>query len=314
LCMDPAQFASAITCRTKAVIPVHAYSSTADLDAILATAVRHRIHVVEDCAHAHGGSWRGRGIGSWGDVGAFSFQQSKVLASGEGGICITNDRDVAERIYMAKHIGYRRATGGCRQEEPPPPGYMCHNYRATAFQAAVLMEQVSGLAERLERYAYSARVIADAVGAVPGVRAQKPGLHADRQSYYTFNIFFDSDIFEGIDSDTVSAATEAEGAAVYPSVHEPVYNHRLFNLSPSAFRVAGGRCEVAERLVVRTVGLPHYALYYPESAHQFADVLVKVLSAPDELRMAQSHVGQRIERAELPTTSPVLAGATGEDE
>ena len=108
LCMDPAAMEAAITPKTKAIIPVHVYGSTADLEKILAIADKHGIPVVEDCAHMQGGFWNGRGVGSWGKVGSFSFQQSKTMASGEGGICITSDPELAEKIYLLKHIGYSR--------------------------------------------------------------------------------------------------------------------------------------------------------------------------------------------------------------
>jgi L-glutamine:2-deoxy-scyllo-inosose/3-amino-2,3-dideoxy-scyllo-inosose aminotransferase len=110
LCLDPKQVEEAITPRTRAIIPVHLYGSMADLEALCRIARRHRLVVIEDCAHAHGGMWNGRGVGSWGHVGSFSFQQSKTMASGEGGICLTNDDKIADRLYRFKHIGYAAHT------------------------------------------------------------------------------------------------------------------------------------------------------------------------------------------------------------
>jgi L-glutamine:2-deoxy-scyllo-inosose/3-amino-2,3-dideoxy-scyllo-inosose aminotransferase len=106
LCIDPEKIEAAITPRTKAIIPVHLYGSMADMDRIMAIASKHRLRVIEDCAHVHGGIWDGKGIGSIGDVGSFSFQHSKIMASGEGGISITNDAQIAERIFRMKQIGY----------------------------------------------------------------------------------------------------------------------------------------------------------------------------------------------------------------
>lgn len=74
ICLDPKAFEAAITPKTRVVISVHLYGSTADLDAIIEIAKRHNIAVIEDCAHAQGGVWNGRGVGSWGDVGSFSFR------------------------------------------------------------------------------------------------------------------------------------------------------------------------------------------------------------------------------------------------
>src|SRR5579884_4281863 len=79
--LDTAKLESLITSRTKAIIPVHYGGMPANLDAVIAVARKHKLAVIEDCAHAHGATWHDRGVGSWGDIGAFSFQQSKVITS-----------------------------------------------------------------------------------------------------------------------------------------------------------------------------------------------------------------------------------------
>ncbi len=122
LCMDPKKFEKAINPRTKAVIPVHLYGSMADLDKIIKIAKRQRLAVVEDCAHMQGGVWNGRGVGSWGDVGSFSFQQSKTVSAGEAGICLTNDDRLADRLFRTKHIGYPNGAGQGGAKHGPPEG------------------------------------------------------------------------------------------------------------------------------------------------------------------------------------------------
>jgi L-glutamine:2-deoxy-scyllo-inosose/3-amino-2,3-dideoxy-scyllo-inosose aminotransferase len=124
LCMDPDRIEAAITERTKAVVPVHAYGSMADMDRIMAIAKRHGLRVIEDCAHMHGGIWGGRGIGGIGEVGSFSFQHTKTMSSGEGGICITSDPDIAERIYRLTHIGYGQGEIWREAKHGPPPGLL----------------------------------------------------------------------------------------------------------------------------------------------------------------------------------------------
>lgn len=83
-CLDPAKLEEAITPATKAVIPVHLYGSMADMEKIMDIADKNNLYVIEDCAHAQGGVWNGKGLGSIGIVGSFSFQESKTLSSGEG--------------------------------------------------------------------------------------------------------------------------------------------------------------------------------------------------------------------------------------
>src|SRR6202162_5277411 len=97
-CLDAKQIERAITPKTKAILPVHLGMRFADMDEIFRIAKKHHLKVVEDCAHAHGGKWNGKGAGSMGDLGAFSFQYSKLITSGEGGGVITTHMAYIERV------------------------------------------------------------------------------------------------------------------------------------------------------------------------------------------------------------------------
>lgn len=106
--MDPERFEAAITPRTKAVIPVHLYGCPADLDPILQIARSRGIFVIEDCAQAHGAFYKGKRVGSWGDIAAFSFYPTKNLgAYGDGGGLVTNDEDLAKRIALLRQYGWK---------------------------------------------------------------------------------------------------------------------------------------------------------------------------------------------------------------
>jgi len=287
LCMDPVKMEQAITPRTKAIIPVHAYGSTADLEKILAIAGKHGIPVIEDCAHMHGGFWNGRGVGSWGAVGSFSFQQSKTMSSGEGGICITNDKDLAEKIYALKHIGYAR---GLKQGQgiKAPDGLICHNYRATAFQALILLDQLKDLRKRIETYGKNARLLTEMIKDIPGVRIQEPGRLANPQGYYTFQFIFDGEQFDGISKDTINEACVAEGVFIGNGTHGPVYRHKLFNLPESEYRIDGGSCPVCETIFPRTLGIVHHVLSSRETVEKTGEIIRKVASNVDELRKYQA--------------------------
>lgn len=247
LCLDPKKTKIAITDKTKAIIPVHLYASMADLEAILDIAGKHGLTVIEDCAHMHGGKWNGRGVGSWGRVGSFSFQQSKTLSSGEGGICITDDDELVEKLYRMKHIGYATGLMQGQADNGPPDGLVCYNFRATAFQAVILSDQLKELEGRIERYGENAARIEARLAGVPGVRIQARGRLADPQGYYCMTIIFDGEQTADMPLDRIGEALKAEGLAL-PRTYGPVYKHILYNLPTDSYRIDGGSCLVAEKI------------------------------------------------------------------
>ncbi len=143
--MDPGKLEAAITDRTAAIIPVHIGGSAADMDGILAIAKKRSVPVIEDACQAHLGRWRDRGLGSWGTSGCFSFQVSKNLPSGEGGAILTNDGTMADKCYAFHNCGHKRkgASPNFTYE-----GGRNTNVRMTEFQGALLLSQMTGLAER----------------------------------------------------------------------------------------------------------------------------------------------------------------------
>ena len=110
-CLDAKLIEKAITPKTKAILPVHLGMRFADIDEILRIAKKHNLKVVEDCAHAHGGMWNGKGAGSMGDLGAFSFQSSKFITSGEGGAVITNNLEYIELVQSLHQRRTRQPYG-----------------------------------------------------------------------------------------------------------------------------------------------------------------------------------------------------------
>ena len=282
LCLDPQAFEAAITPKTKAVIPVHLYGSMANLDEIIAIADRHGIAVVEDCAHMQGGKWNGRGVGSWGRIGSFSFQQSKTLSGGESGICITNDFELADLMYRLKHIGYSRndAQGGAKT--PPPVDLCCHNYRGLAIQAVIMEDQIAGLPAYLDACSKFAEATEDACKDLPGVAFQKPGLKATRQGYYARGISFTGDMWQGIKAKHIAAALKAEGMTNMYTTYGLGRHHMLFNLSGKYWRNAGD--SVAEAVCTSTIVAMHMLMSAEGAAEQVVDALHKLAANVNELR------------------------------
>lgn len=284
LCLDPKKAEAAITPKTKAIIPVHLYGSMADIDKFKAIADKHNLFFIEDCAHMQGGKWNGRGVGSWGDVGSFSFQQSKTLSSGEGGVCLTNDDDLAMRIYRSKHIGYAQNVAQGTASDGPPLGLPCHNYRGTAFAATILKDQLEGLSDLIERYNRTATIIKRKISDVPGVRIQTTGRLASPQGYYTLAFIFDGEEVKNVPLARIIEACAAEGLQL-GGTYGPVYKHLLFNLKEDEYRIDGGACPVSEITgTERTAMLAHpYLGCNDEIAAVIGDIVAKVVNNYKEL-------------------------------
>src|SRR5947208_13486141 len=157
--------------------------------------------------------WNGKGLGSLGDIGSFSFQQSKTLASGEGGCVITNSDRLFERLFRFKNIGYDLNAKQGKASSGPPPGLQCHNYRGTEFQAAVLHGQLAGLRAMTIRRNRNADFLTRELEKIPGVKVQARGRKATRgrQSYYSYITILDLTQWGGATNRQVIRALKAEG-------------------------------------------------------------------------------------------------------
>ena len=280
LCLDPNSVEERITERTKAIIPVHLYGSMADLEKLLAIAKKHGIALIEDCAHMQGGKWAGKGAGSWGDVGSFSFQQSKTLSSGEGGICITSDEQLAIRIYRAKHIGYPPNSAQGAANDAPDPGLYCHNYRGLAFPALILLEQLPGLDDILQRYNQFYFALKKAVSDVEGFYLQAQGRLATRQGYYGLCCVFDRKAWGNVPKSRLSQAMFAEGLSL-SGTYGPVYKHMLFNLAPEHFRNDG--CPTVDMLNDSAFSFGHRNMYNMDNVEIYSNIIHKLSDHRREL-------------------------------
>ena len=248
LCMDPEKFEAAITPRTRAVIPVHLFGSMADMERIMPIARKHGLRVIEDCAHAQGGFLGGKHVGTFGDVGSFSFQQSKALSSGEGGACITTDPVLGAALGRISHIGYDFGAKQGKVTAPPPPGEICRNYRVTDFQAEILLSQLEHLTEDNKLREKNAAFLRRELEKIPGVRVQAPGRNATLQSYYCLPIMIDHRCLKpGIDLDRVIAALNAEGCPIGRGWGAPMYRQKLWTVPEKLYRIESN--ETAERIV-----------------------------------------------------------------
>lgn len=134
-CIDPVKIEEAITKKTKAIIPVHLYGQSCDMANIMKIAKKHELKVIEDCAEAHGAIYNGKKVGSFGDIGCFSFFGNKVITTGEGGMCTTNNQVLDEKLRKLRDHGMCKS----KRYWHDVVGY---NYRLTNMQAAIGLAQL----------------------------------------------------------------------------------------------------------------------------------------------------------------------------
>lgn len=141
-CLDPKSIAGLLTKRTKAIIVVHQFGIPADMDAVMRIARKYKLKVVEDCAQAHGARYKGRNVGSFGDIGVFSLNVNKTIQAGEGALCITNNKELRYRLALIRNHA-EAVVGAARYNNIA--NMVGFNYRLTEVQAAIALEQLKKL-------------------------------------------------------------------------------------------------------------------------------------------------------------------------
>jgi dTDP-4-amino-4,6-dideoxygalactose transaminase len=220
--IDPDRLEQSITPRTKAIEPVHFGGQPVDMDRILAIAKKHNLAVVEDAAHAHGSEWRGRKVGALGTAGSFSFQASKNMTAGEGGIIVTNDAALADRCDSYLWAG----------REKGHPWYEFHrlgwNYRITEFQSAILLEQLKRLERQNQRRMENARYLDERLNKINGIRPLVWDERATKHSHHIYIFRYDAQAFKGLQRDRFVEALVAEGVPAFTGYTFPLYANPMF--------------------------------------------------------------------------------------
>jgi len=223
--LDPAQIEAAITPATKAIMPVHIAGQPADLDAILDMAQRHNLPVIEDAAQAHGSEWKGRRVGAIGNLGSFSFQSSKNLTAGEGGVLVSDDKALIEVCFSYQNCG--RVREGAWYEHRVLGG----NFRLGAFQAALLTAQLAMLAEDMQRRDMNAHYLDERLREIPGIKPLLVHPNVTRHSHHLYIFRYDTEAFDGLSRDRFIDALRAEGVYCHKG-YTPLYREQLFSLDP----------------------------------------------------------------------------------
>src|SRR4051794_4855263 len=163
--MDPADVEAKITDRTAAIMVVHLFGNACNMEAMVEIARRHNIPLIEDCSQAHVTKYRDRYLGSWGDIAAYSLQQSKHMTTGDGGVTITNREDWAERMFLFRDKGWTRKAGWGRRTY----AFLAPNYRPTEMQGAVGLAQIKKVRNVVEKRKELGTYLSALIGEVDGV-------------------------------------------------------------------------------------------------------------------------------------------------
>jgi dTDP-4-amino-4,6-dideoxygalactose transaminase len=272
-CLDPSDVQRRIGQNTRAIIVVHLGGHMADMPAIQDLAKRNDLLVIEDCAQAIGASLNERKAGTWGRVGTFSFQSNKTITAGEGGLLVTDDPELSEKIAAFRAFG--RSTGSSAERSSAVAStWLSSNYRLSEFLAAVLLAQLERFPSQDDRRQANAAYLTKALDEIPGVRHIRDRTMNMKHGYYYYLVGYEGDPFGNVSPEALCRALNAEGIPFVPGDQEPIYRHPVFdavNLSKSlcphlldryrrsADRTRSG-CPTAEDACKRTILLRHQVL------------------------------------------------------
>ena len=301
LTLNPVDIENKITEKTKAIIVVHYFGYPTDMDPVMCIANKYNLKVIEDVSHAHGGLYKGKLLGTIGDVGAMSVMSEKSLAIGEGGFLITRDKKIYERAVA---FGHYERTGGwgdrslnisitdpeLRRFTGTPLGGF--KYRMHQMSSAVGRVQLKYYAERMEEIQKAMNYFWDLLEGVPGIRPHRTKVDSDSTMggwYMPHGIYYPEEI-GGISIEKYCEAIRAEGVYTSPGMNEllhlkPVFNDadiyghgkptRIAN-STKDVRQKLGSLPVSERMASRVFSVPWFKHFRPNVIKQHAEAFLKV--------------------------------------
>ena len=268
--IDPAKIKAAITEKTRALIPVHFAGQPANMDEIMEIAGESGLTVIEDCAHAHGASWRGKKIGSFGDFGSFSFQASKNLTAGEGGFLTCNDAELVENARSICNQG--RRTGGAWYEHVR----LGTNLRLTGWQAAILLTQFARLPEQIKTRQTNAEILNEKLENIDLISLAYVDERVTQHSHYLYLIRLNLDKSPGLTKEKFVKALTAEGVPCSIGYPHPLYKNQVFS---DGNHIAND-CPEAERMCKDTFWLSHEVLLSrPDQVDLAAQAIEKIVNS-----------------------------------
>lgn len=299
LTIDPDDIERKITPRTKAICVVHVFGNVCDMDRIVAIADKHNVALIEDCSHAHGASWDGRKVGSFGKIGCFSMQGGKAVSGGESGVATTDDPELIDLMILLGHFG-RQKIGSNTEVARVGDMNLGMKYRPHALAIALANSDLKRLPELNQRRTRNYELLNDLLRDCPGIEVIDALPKAQRGGYLEFKYKLTPEVLEIVGRARIVEALAAEGAPVNADRYSDFnYTYGLLHTAPLFtdfdLRSIGGcfydpsltpeqavrekiSLPVAEDLSQRLLTIPAYVDVEEESLHQTAQAVWKVLS------------------------------------
>lgn len=292
--IDPTSVAALITPRTRAVVAVDLGGMPCDTDALGQICRKHDITLVSDCSHAHGGQWRGQGVGSHADIAAFSCMPGKVFAIGESGVVMTNSEKLYEKAFRYHHAGRDRGAESLDFTWPAT------TLRLSEWEAAVGLIALERLAEQAETRWNNLKVLAKGMEDIPGLAPLEIDARVTRWNPFRWHFRFVSEQFDGIHRDVFRRALATEGVPCNTGCTKPLYTFSMFASGkwgqtgcPIRCPLYDGQvdyskvsCPEAERIhATEALDLPHRVLLAPrENMDLILAAMRKIRGNVDELK------------------------------
>ena len=299
LCLDPKKLEAKITSKTKAIIVVHYLGHPAEMDEIMDIAKKHNIKVIEDVSHAQGGLYKGRRLGTIGDVGAASLMTAKSFAIGEAGILYTDDIEIYERaIAFGTYERFENMqTEYLRPIEGLPLGGYKH--RMHQLSSAMGLVQLKYYDQRCAEIRKAMNYFWDLLEGVPGLKAFRVDetTGSNMAGWYGARGIFKSEELEGLSVTRFCEALKAEGVATVPGFNKPLHTHPLYQVADvynqgKPTRVANSDYDVREmdedlevcmKMAKSVYKIPWFKKYDKEVIEQYAEAFKKVVRNYKEL-------------------------------
>jgi perosamine synthetase len=215
--MDVSKLAKKITKKTKAIMPVHMYGQPCDMDPIIELAEKHDLFVVEDAAEVHGAEYKGRKAGSMGDIGSFSFYSNKIITTGEGGMLLTNDDEIAEKARSLKNLAHSKEKRFLHYD-------IGFNYRMTNIQAAIGLAQLEKIDDYVKMRRNNAKLYSSLLTEVEGLTLPVERKWA-KNVYWMYSLLVEDGF--GISKDKLAERLEKKGVETrnffIPMNEQPVF-------------------------------------------------------------------------------------------